>query len=270
MWKSCKHASRKIYLIRDKRMDVTKQVIDELYHIAQVVSAKYQHNYIYDRDDLIQIAVSAALPCLSRYDAGKGKLSTFLQRRMHGAIQDELRLYLRPRNLEDAYKDHKTRRFSQLEGVLESGSFSEDHVHNQDWYCPDYREHQPGYHEEVRDQLNNWRTSHLISMEEWSLLWWRFGQGFSQKQIAELFGCHPSRISQMEAAIRKYIGIEVLPRAYMIRTETQTQSRIANGHKLGKIHAEKCARRKESTKSIVAQYDNRPDTKNHVLQRRMR
>ncbi len=172
-------------------MELDEAQINLLYKQADRFASKYYKiGQIYDREDLVQIAMIAALSAAKRYDASQESLITFLYKRMKGAILDEIREYTKTRQKGNIFLDHKVVRFSQLRNtVLESGE------HGSIAEIIPSKEKEPGYRLEIKDSLNNWRKRNNITKKEWLVLKLRIGKNLLQSDVGKIFGLHVRKSS---------------------------------------------------------------------------
>lgn len=207
-------------------MELDQQIIDELYRIARMVAWDYrEHGYVYDKEDLVQIAVVGALPLLDKYDPALGPLATFVYTRMQGAIKDELRLYCRSRRAGSGFKDCKVIRFSQLNSDFD--------IHL-DQRCSDYREYMPEYRLEIIDELEAWRKIHGLNEKLWMLLLLRFGCALTQSDIANVLGVSKSRISQLETELSTYLRLKT-PKATFFHKKIGRQKNLCDNSSVSQV-----------------------------------
>ena len=188
--------------------ELTEEEVALIYKIARYVTRRIPvHGHVYDREDFIQIAVTAGMLAARRYKEDKGaSLFTYLCPCMRGAVLDEVRKYMHgKKNMNkkkvQIFKDHEVTRFSQL-------FHGRDSEYVESLFSAPASEYT---RDEVIDELLKWKRESDVSPREWFMLVLRLGEKLTHKEIAKVLDIHEARVGQILSLIYRRVGIKPPP-----------------------------------------------------------
>ncbi len=180
--------------------------------VARTLAAAHPYRCgILDQDDLAMIAVERAVAKAPLWDSQQGALLGFLRPYMEGAICSYLRTYSKGACKTQGYSDRDTRRFGALVGdtdlipgdVLPGRNLDRSEM------------------VDIREELEQFRHRHWVSLEDYQLLLLYYGNGLSLREVGEVMHRSEDWAKEvMKRLVRECPGLPKPSAAYKVYAHT--------------------------------------------------